>query len=179
MNAVDGAKIERRIPINRPDEENARCKDSRAWDPRKGFSQCMLQPTILSTSSAISPQQERTEPSGHWHCKRGVKSSPRREPDVPADLLRTQFGNVTKPSLSWAARESKKAPRRVAGQPSLDTTSASARSPAAEESSSNRKVTVSLTRTGAKRSGRPSKLRPKIRAKNRAAVSLSRAGTIM
>jgi hypothetical protein len=27
----------------------------------------------------------------------GVKSSPRREPDVPGDLLRALFGNVTEP----------------------------------------------------------------------------------
>jgi len=45
-----------------------RCKVSKAWDPRKDFSQCMQQPTTLSTSSAISPQQERTEPSGHRPC---------------------------------------------------------------------------------------------------------------
>ena len=62
MNAVDGATIEPRIRISRPDDENARCKGSRAWDPRKDFSQCMQQPTTLSTSNAISPQQERTEP---------------------------------------------------------------------------------------------------------------------
>jgi len=68
MNAVDGATIERRIRINRPDDENARCKVSKAWDPRKDFSQCMQQPTTLSTSSAISPQQECTEPSGHRQC---------------------------------------------------------------------------------------------------------------
>ena len=49
MNAVDGATIEPRIRINRPDDENARCKGSRAWDPRKDFSQCMQQPTTLST----------------------------------------------------------------------------------------------------------------------------------
>jgi hypothetical protein len=52
MNAVDGATIERRIRINRPDEGSARCKGSRAWDPRKDFSQCMQQHKILSTSSA-------------------------------------------------------------------------------------------------------------------------------
>jgi hypothetical protein len=62
MNAVDGATIGPRIRINQPDDENARCKGLRAWDPRKGFSQCTQQPTTLSTSSAISPQQERTEP---------------------------------------------------------------------------------------------------------------------
>ena len=50
-----------------------------------------------STSSAISPQQERTEPSGHRPCGRGVKSSLRGEPDVPGDLLRALFGNMTEP----------------------------------------------------------------------------------
>jgi len=62
------ATIERRVRINRPDDENTRCKVSRAWDPLKDFSQSMQQPTTLSTSSAISPQQERTEPSGHRQC---------------------------------------------------------------------------------------------------------------
>src|ERR1035437_5386371 len=95
MNAVDGATTGRRIRINRPDDENARCKVSRAWDPRKDFSQCMQQPTTPSTSSAILPQQKRTEPSWHRPCRRGVKSSLRREPDVPGDLLRAIFGNVT------------------------------------------------------------------------------------
>src|SRR5450759_636190 len=79
MNAVDGATIERRIRINRPDDENTRCKVSRVWGPRRDFSQCMQQPTTPSTSSAISPQQERTEPSGHRPCRRGVKSSLRRD----------------------------------------------------------------------------------------------------
>jgi hypothetical protein len=97
MNAVDGATIERRIRISRPDEGRGRCKGSRAWDPRKDFSQCMQQHKILSTSSAISPQQERTEPSGHRPCRHGVKSSLLREPEVPGDLLRAIFGNVTEP----------------------------------------------------------------------------------
>src|SRR6202035_3395831 len=97
MSAVDGATIELRIRISRPDEGRGRCKGSRAWAPRKDFSQCMQQPIILSTSSAISPQQERTEPSGHRRCRHGTKSSPRREPDMLAELLRALFGNVTKP----------------------------------------------------------------------------------
>ena len=33
----------------------------------------------------------------HRPCRRGVKSSLRREPDVPGDLLRAIFGNVTEP----------------------------------------------------------------------------------
>ncbi len=48
-------------------------------------------------SNVILPQQERTEPSRHRPCRHGVKSSLRREPDVPGDLLRAIFGNVTKP----------------------------------------------------------------------------------
>src|SRR5208282_986780 len=97
MNAVDGATIERRIRISQLDEGSARCKVSRAWDPRKDFSQPTQPPITPSTSSAILPQQERTEPSGHRPCRHGVKSSLRREPDVPGDLLRAIFGNVTMP----------------------------------------------------------------------------------
>ena len=97
MTTADGATTDPRIRINRPDDENARCKVSRAWEPRKDFSQCMQQLTTSSTSSAISPQQERTEPSGRRPCRRGVKSSLRREPDVQGDLLRALFGNVTEP----------------------------------------------------------------------------------
>src|ERR1700730_18904780 len=94
MSAVDGATIELRIRTTRPDEGRERCKGSRAWEPRKDFSQCMQQHKIPSTSSAILPQQERTEPSGHRPCRCGVKSLLRREADVPGDLLRAQFGNV-------------------------------------------------------------------------------------
>ena len=39
--AADGATIERRIRINQPDEGSARCKGSRAYGPRKDFSQCI------------------------------------------------------------------------------------------------------------------------------------------
>src|SRR5208283_304642 len=103
MNAVDGATIERRIRINRPDEGRGRCKGSRAWDPRKDFSQCMQQHKILLMSNAILPRQERTEFSGHRPCRHGVKSSLLREPEVPGDLLRAIFGNVTEPSPVVAA----------------------------------------------------------------------------
>ncbi len=43
------------------------------------------------------PRQERTEPSGHRPCRQGVKSSLRREPEVPGDSLRAIFGNLTEP----------------------------------------------------------------------------------
>ena len=41
LNAVDGATIERRTRINRPDDERAKCKVSRAPDRHKDFSQSM------------------------------------------------------------------------------------------------------------------------------------------
>jgi hypothetical protein len=97
MSAVDGATIERRIRINRPDDENTRCRVSRVRVQPKDFSQRTLPLTTLSTSSVISPQQERTEPSGPRRCRRGAKPSLRREPNMPADLLRALFGNVTVP----------------------------------------------------------------------------------
>src|SRR3984893_3795956 len=107
MNAIDGATIERRIRISQPDEGRGRCKGSRAWDPRKDFSQCMQQPTTPSTSSVISPRQEHTEPSGRRPCRRGAKSSLRREPNVPGDLIRALFGNVTEPSQRLACARHK------------------------------------------------------------------------
>ena len=62
MNAVNGATTEPRIRINQPDDENTRCKGSRALDSPKEFSQCMQQSTTPSMSNVISPQQEPTEP---------------------------------------------------------------------------------------------------------------------
>src|ERR1700716_1484305 len=59
-----------------PDEGRGRCKGSRAWDPRKDFSQCMQQHKIPSTCNAISPQQERTSLQGLSHA--GVARSRRR-----------------------------------------------------------------------------------------------------
>jgi hypothetical protein len=79
MNAADGATTERRIRISQSDEGRGRCKGSRAWDPRKDFSQPTQPPITPSTSNAISPQQEHTEPSGRRPCRRGVKSLPRRD----------------------------------------------------------------------------------------------------
>src|ERR1700730_1304323 len=112
MNVVDGATTERRIPINRPDEGKGRCKGSRAWDRRKDFSQCMQQPTTFSTPSAILPQQERTEPSGHRPCRHGTKSSLRREPDVPGELLCALLGNVTEPWRATRASVARYDPQR-------------------------------------------------------------------
>src|ERR1700730_10140826 len=76
MNAVDGATIERRTRIGRPDDESARCKVSRAPGQRKDFTQCMQQSTTHSTSNVILHRQERTEPSGHRRCRHGTKVVP-------------------------------------------------------------------------------------------------------
>src|SRR5947209_234558 len=97
MSAVDGAQSSGEFASADPTkgEEDARVQERGI--PRKDFSQCMQQHKIFSTSSAISPQQERIEPSGHGPCRRGVKSSLQREPDAPRDLLRAIFGNVTEP----------------------------------------------------------------------------------
>jgi hypothetical protein len=97
MNAIDGATIERRTRISRPGDESARCKVLRALGQRKDFPQYMQQSTTYSTSNVISHRQERTEPSGPRRCRHGTKSSPRREADVPAELLCALFTNVTKP----------------------------------------------------------------------------------
>ena len=92
MTAVDGATTGRRIRISRRGDENARCKGSRASDRRKDFSQPTPPFKIPSTSNAISPQQERTEPSGRRRCRRGAK---------PLQLLTvfrgSSFDNVTVP----------------------------------------------------------------------------------
>src|ERR1700675_1404632 len=101
MNAVDGATIERRIRINRPDDENTRCKVSRAWDPRKDFSQPTRPPTTHSTSNAISPQQEHTEPSERRPCRRGVISPV--DPDEPA--FKFQQRDSARIYLNVGARE--------------------------------------------------------------------------
>ena len=63
----------------------------------QSFSQRMRQPKTPSTSNAISHQQERTEPSGRRRCRHGTKPLQRPEADVPAELLRALFTNVTKP----------------------------------------------------------------------------------
>ena len=57
-----GATIEPRIRINRPDDENTRCRVSSARGQPKDFSQLTQPPTTLSTSNVISLLQGRTEP---------------------------------------------------------------------------------------------------------------------
>src|ERR1700720_4305829 len=86
---ADGATIERKIRISQLDEGRGRCKGSRAWDPRKDFSQPTQPPTTPSTSNAIRHQQERTEPSGPQPCRHGAKSSPPH--DFSCETRRTRI----------------------------------------------------------------------------------------
>jgi hypothetical protein len=106
---VDGATIEPRIRISRPEEGRGRCAGSRASDLRKGFSQCMQRPSARATSNVISPHQERAEPSGHRPYRCGVKSALRREPEAAGNLLGALFGNVTEPQ-AVRGRSSRKRP---------------------------------------------------------------------
>jgi hypothetical protein len=62
MSVVDGATIEPRIRINRPDDENTRCRVSSVRGQPKDFSQLTQPPTTLSTSNVILLLQGRTEP---------------------------------------------------------------------------------------------------------------------
>jgi len=64
---------------HQPTRRRERKMRSKAWDPRKDFSQRMQPHITPSTSNVISRQQEHTEPSGRRPCGRGVKSSPRRD----------------------------------------------------------------------------------------------------
>src|SRR5271154_3253542 len=91
MRLIAGPTTEPRIRINRPADENARCRVSRVRVQPRDFSQATQPHTTLSMSNATSPQQERTEPSGNRPCRHGERSSLRREPDVAGDLLRALY----------------------------------------------------------------------------------------
>src|SRR3984893_16599687 len=57
---ADGATIEWRIRISQPDEGRGRCKGSRAWDPRKDFSQptqpdCQMKRPVITPSNGAAP----------------------------------------------------------------------------------------------------------------------------
>ena len=94
---ADGETIGRRIRINQPDDENARCKASRASDQHKDFSPFTQQPTTLSTFNAISFQQGRTELFEPLPWTHGVRPLRQHEHDHQRDHSRLSFDNVTKP----------------------------------------------------------------------------------
>ena len=104
MSAGDGATIGRRIRISQPDEGKGKCRGSRAWDPRKDFSQRMPPSTTPSTFNAILFRQEHTglfEPRlqirGAWPL---LQCEDRRE----WDPSRLSFDNVTTPFRRLEAR---------------------------------------------------------------------------
>ena len=86
MNVDGGETTERRIRTSQPDDESARCKGSKVRGQPSDFSPFMRPPTTPSTSSAISPPPERTEPFELRPCRPGARSPPRREPDGLAGI---------------------------------------------------------------------------------------------
>src|SRR6202049_4127649 len=84
---ANGATIERRIRISQADEGRGRCKGSRAWDPRKDFSQPTQPPITPSTSNPSDISKNAPSLQSLSHA--GVARSRRRrmisavKPDEP------------------------------------------------------------------------------------------------
>src|SRR6478672_3182429 len=85
---ADGATIERRIRISQPGERRGRCKGSRAWDPRKDFSQPTQPPITPQRPTPSDISKDAPSLQGLSHA--GVARSRRRrmisavKPDEPA-----------------------------------------------------------------------------------------------
>jgi hypothetical protein len=92
--AVDGATIEPKTRINRPDDKHAICRASRARVQPKDFSQLTPPHTIFSTSNATSSQHERTESSGPRRCRHGVTSSPQDDVSCGTRRSHTQLSTM-------------------------------------------------------------------------------------
>ena len=98
MSVVDGATIEPRIRINRPDDENPRCRVSSARGQPKDFSQLTQPPTTLSTSNVISLLQGRTELTRPI----GVKPEGSKVDRMAAQSAKIEAGHVYLPkSAAW------------------------------------------------------------------------------
>jgi hypothetical protein len=97
--------IELRIRISRPDEGRGRCKGSRAWDPRKAFSQYMQQPIYFQRPAPSHLSKNAPSLQGLSHA--GVARSRRRrmisavKPDEPASNFH-QRDNAPDSALSWS-----------------------------------------------------------------------------
>ena len=79
MNAVDGATTGRRIRIGRRGDENARCKGSRARIGAKISLSACRHPEYLLRPTPSHLGKNAPSLSGGGRCRRGVKSSPRRD----------------------------------------------------------------------------------------------------
>src|ERR1700738_4864733 len=95
MSVVDGATIEPRIRINRPDDENTRCRGSSVRGQPKDFSQLTQPPTTLSTSNAFSLLQARTEPFARRLGTCGARQSRSFENIRDAEFSCSSFNDVT------------------------------------------------------------------------------------
>src|SRR5580693_5929777 len=103
MSVVDGATIEPRIRINRPDDENTRCRVSSARGQPKDFSQLTQPPTTLSTSNVISLLQARTDPFARRLRTCGARQSRSFENIRDAEFSCSSFNDVTTPSRAKPA----------------------------------------------------------------------------
>src|SRR5882724_11726619 len=86
MNVGGGGTTERRIRTSQPDDESVRCRGSKVRGQPSDSSPFMQLPITPSTSSAISPPPERTEPSERRPRRRGARSPPLLEPDGLAGI---------------------------------------------------------------------------------------------
>ena len=69
---------------------------------------------LLDMDSSVSPTHV---PFGPRRCRHGTKSSPRCEPDMPAQLLRALFGNLTEPKEGFKSANIRKTARRASHFP--------------------------------------------------------------
>src|ERR1700676_70595 len=119
---ADGETIERRIRISQPDEGRGRCKGSRAWDPRKDFSQPTQPPITPSTSNASDISKNAPSLQGLSHA--GVARSRRRrmisavEPDESASNFQ-QRDNAVAPAVLSTCFGATRHIRYARGIPSL------------------------------------------------------------
>ena len=73
--------------------ENSHQPTRRRERKMQGF-RVRVQPKTFNVQRHLTSAKTH-EPSGPRRCRRGAMSSLRREPNMPADLLRALFGNVT------------------------------------------------------------------------------------
>jgi transposase-like protein len=101
--SVDGETTGRRIRINPPDDENARCKISRASGQHRNFSQLMQQSTTSSTSNATSQLLKPTDDPAPKQWAHGARRLRPLENARDAGFPRSLFDNVTKPRRALPA----------------------------------------------------------------------------
>ena len=87
-----------RVGCIESDDDNARCKVSRAPDRHKDFSQAHAAVHNFNVERhLISTRTHRAFRASAMQTRHGAASRGGARPDVPAELLHALFGNVTKP----------------------------------------------------------------------------------